>query len=131
MPHTIPTMALLYGQSGDPLTDGPGLQRTENGVTELIVGILDNNRAANAKQAINQMFNGDGKATSGYKYLGLDVWHASAGKPDRSSVSLFYTMQGTVAQVIAIGEHKTKTSYSLCDLGRTAGPFKQGATLQL
>ena len=58
MPHAKPTFCSLFGPSG------PGLQRTQTGVTELIVDIVDAaNRTANAKQALNQMFDGNGKAT--------------------------------------------------------------------
>lgn len=127
MPHTLPTLATLFGPQ-----DHIGMQRTKDGVTEVIVDIVDDaTRTANAKQAITQMFDGNGKATGSYTYGGLPIWHASAGKPDRSSVSLFYTMQGTVAQVVAIGEHVTSKSYSLCDWGRTSGPFKKGAKISL
>ena len=69
MPHAKPTFCSLFGPSG------PGLQRTQTGVTELIVDIVDAaNRTANAKQALNQMFDGNGKATGAYQYGGLPVW---------------------------------------------------------
>jgi|HubBroStandDraft_5_1064220.scaffolds.fasta_scaffold15349_3 hypothetical protein len=124
MPHAKPTFCSLFGPSG------PGLQRTQTGVTELIVDIVDAaNRTANAKQALNQMFDGNGKATGAYQYGGLPVWHASSGN-GQQSVCLFYTMNGFTAQVLAIGEHKTSTSYKL-EWGPTPGAFSKNATIQL
>ena len=108
MPHSKPVYCSLAGPEG-----GFGLQRTQAGVTDLIVDIIHSpNRTANAKQAINQMFDGNGKATGKYTYLNLPVWHASSGNGQKS-VSLFYTLFGPTAQVVAIGEHKTSSSYTI------------------
>ena len=125
MPHTKPIHAAFFGPS-----DHIGLQRTQAGTEELLVDIVDSStRTANAKQALNQMFNGDGKPTGAYKYMTLPIWHASSGNGQKS-VSIFYTMNGTTAQIVAIGEHVNGSSYRL-EWGRTAPPFKPGSTLGL
>ena len=125
MPHTKPLFVAFFGPE-----DHIGLQRTQAGATELLVDIVNSaNRTANAKQALTQMFNGDGKATGAHKYGGLPVWHASSGNGQKS-VCLFYTMQGTTAQMVAIGEHVTGNTYSL-EWGRKVAPFKAGATLAI
>jgi hypothetical protein len=125
MPHTKPQYAAFFGPS-----DNIGLQRTQAGAEELLVDIVNQpNRTANAKQSMNQMFNGQGKATGLHTYGGLPVWHASSGNGQKS-VSLFYTMQGATAQIVAVGEHVTGNSYSL-EWGRTSGTFKTKATLTI
>ena len=125
MPHPKPSYAAFFGPS-----DHPGLQRTQSGAESLLVDIINAaNRTANAKQAMNQMFDGNGKATGPHVYMGLPVWHASSGNGQKS-VSLFYTMNGATAQIVAIGEHKTGNSYNI-ESGRTSGAFKTGATLTL
>jgi len=125
MPHTKPTYCSFVGQSG-----GFGLQRTQAGTTEMVVDIVNSaNRTANAKQSINQMFDGNGKATGAHVYQGLPVWHASSGNGQKS-VTLFYTISGVMAQVVAIGEHKTSTSYDI-EWGPTTSAFSAGKTLNL
>jgi hypothetical protein len=125
MPHAKPLFCALLGQN-----DGIGLQRTQQGVIELVVDIVsDKHREANAKQSLTQMFNGDGKATGAYTYLGLPVWHASSGNGEKS-VCLFYTLAGSTAQLVAIGEHKTSKSYAI-EWGRQAGDFKAGRLISL
>lgn len=125
MPHPKPKFAAFFGPS-----DSIGLQRTQAGAEELLVDIVNqSNRTANAKQSMNQMFDGNGKATGAHTFGGLAVWHASSGNGVKS-VCLFYTMQGTTAQIVAVGEHKTGNSYAL-EWGRTTGSFKAGATLTI
>lgn len=125
MPHTKPTYAAFFGPS-----DNVGMQRTQAGAESLLVDIVNSaNRTANAKQAMNQMFDGNGKATGPHSYQGLPVWHASSGNGQKS-VSLFYTMSGMTAQIVAVGEHKTGNTYNI-ESGRTSGIFKTGVTLTL
>jgi hypothetical protein len=125
MPHAKPKFATFFGP-GDHI----GLQRTQDGTQELLVDIVNSaNRTANAKQALNQMFDGNGKATGAHTYGGLPVWHASSGNGQKS-VCLFYTIQGITAQIVAIGEHVTGNSYSL-EWGRTTGSFKANSTLTI
>ena len=125
MGHPRPAYAAFFGPQ-----DGIGLQRTQAGTQELLVDIVNQQtRTANAKQALNQLFNGDGKATGTYLYLGLPVWHASSGNGQKS-VSLFYIVQGVTAQIVAVGEHRTSTSYDI-EWGRSSGSFKAGATITL
>jgi hypothetical protein len=125
MPHPKPKYAAFFGE-----TDHIGLQRTQAGAEELLVDIVNQaNRTANAKQSMNQMFDGNGKATGPHTFGGLPVWHASSGNGQKS-VSLFYTIQGVTAQIVAVGEHVTGNSYSL-EWGRKTGSFKTGATLTI
>jgi hypothetical protein len=125
MPHPKPKFAAFFGP-----TDTIGLQRTQTGAEELLVDIVNqSNRTANVKQSMNQMFDGNGKATGAHTFGGLPIWHASSGNGVKS-VCLFYTIQSVTAQIVAVGEHVSGSSYSL-EWGRTAGSFKKGATLTI
>lgn len=91
---------------------------------------LNKNRHANMKQAMNDITSGKGKATGNYTYDGNHVLHASSGN-DQKSVSIFFYHIETNDYLIAMGEHKTSTTYSLTDFGQKLGEFKLGKTITL
>jgi pyruvate/2-oxoglutarate/acetoin dehydrogenase E1 component len=131
MPHTKPAGAIVIKKNGEA-TSGLMLQpQVESYLANVLANKAD--RIANLKQSLNQAFDGNGKATSTYKFAGEPVWHASSGNSQKS-VSLFYYMNGTTMTVVAMGEHadaKGVTQYSLSDYGQLAGDFKAGRILKL
>jgi hypothetical protein len=93
--------------------------------------IGEGSRLTNLSQALNQAFDGNGKATSGYTFHGEPVLHASAGVAGVSSVSLFYYQDGDVLYLFAMGEHKSSTRYKISDFGPSSGDFALGKTVAL
>ncbi|MBQ4771993.1 hypothetical protein F9U44_10825 [Pectobacterium versatile] len=91
---------------------------------------LEKNRHANMKQAMNDITSGKGKATGSYAYDGHPVLHASSGNSQKS-VSIFFYNTTDGDYLIAMGEHKTPTSYLLTDFGQKSGDFKLGKTINL
>jgi hypothetical protein len=131
MPHA----KLAFMAVCDPLSNNAGLARPQLAMVEIIEGLagIDKDRMGNLKQALNQAFDGAGKATGAYKVGNLAVWHASSGNGAKS-VCLFYTL-GKMAgkdlgQLVAIGQHETSTKYKL-DWGRAVGDMATGKTLSI
>jgi len=98
--------------------------------------IDDKSLVANLKQSLNDIYGGKGKATGHYVYDKLPVRHASSGKKDVKSVSLFWVedpKQGF--KIVACGEHTVSTStlteYKLCFYGQADGHMKEGAKISL
>jgi hypothetical protein len=86
------------------------------------------NRQASLSQALNQAFDGNGKATGAYLYNAHAVLHASSGN-GQHSVCLFYYMNVGTIMLVAMGEHADQgkvTSYLLSDYGQPTGSFKSG-----
>ena len=93
-------------------------------------------RVPNLKQAMNQAFDGQGKACGNYTYNGHKPLHASAGKPGVSSVTLFYYLDNGTLYCFAMGEHvETEKGqppvYEISDFGPATGDFKKGAKIVL
>ncbi|MDF8328236.1 hypothetical protein P5G63_06885 [Aeromonas salmonicida] len=97
---------------------------------QYLIDYLEKNLHANLKQCLNDVTGGKGKATGAYQYNGHAVLHASSGNVQKS-VSLFYYDDGGNHHIIAMGEHKTATSYKLNFYGQPAGDFKYKATIIL
>jgi hypothetical protein len=93
--------------------------------------INDPKRQANLSQALNQAFNGQGKACGTLKYDGFSPLHASAGKAGVSSITLFYYEHGGLFYLFAMGEHKDSSSYTISHFGPADGDFKQGKVVRL
>jgi hypothetical protein len=85
----------------------------------------------NLSQALNQAFDGNGKATGDYRFQGQPVLHASAGKPGVSSVTLFYYVSSDVLYLFAMGQHESSSSYKITDFGPNTGDFRLGKTIPL
>jgi hypothetical protein len=95
--------------------------------------LIEKARLPNLKQAMNDAFGGRGKACGNYTYNGHKPLHASAGKPDRSSVTLFYYPDpvGETLYCFAMGEHLGSSSYTISDFGPATGDFKKGTKIAL
>ncbi|MFI9235577.1 hypothetical protein [Streptomyces sp. NPDC053079] len=85
------------------------------------------------KQALNQAFDGGGKATGSYKYKNRPVLHASSGNGQRSATLFYYSEDSTdsTLRLFAIGEHKTSSSYKITVYGQKGTDFAQGKTVSL
>ena len=96
--------------------------------------LIDVERHGSLSQALNQAFDGNGKATGAFRFAGQPVLHASSGN-GQSSVSLFFYMSGTTMVLFAMGEHvdvpKPKVWYKLSDYGQPDGDFAAGKTIKL
>jgi hypothetical protein len=88
-------------------------------------------RLTNLSQALNQAFDGNGKASGSYTHDGHAVLHASAGKAGVSSVTLFFYDADDIVYLFAMGEHKDSSSYEVSDFGPATGAFKKGSTIRL
>lgn len=85
---------------------------------------------ANLRQAMNDVTYGKGKVTGNYTYDGQPVLRTSSGN-NQKSVSIFFYNTEDSYYIIAMGEHRTLTSYLLNGFGQTAGDFKFGKTINL
>jgi hypothetical protein len=111
--------------------DGVPTTRMAQPQAERYLGnLIERNRLANLKQALNDVTSGKGKATGDYVFRSQPVLHASSGN-GQTSVSLFFYNAGTTHTIIAMGEHLTSTSYKLADYGQRNGDFKEGARIKL
>jgi hypothetical protein len=88
-------------------------------------------RLTNLSQAMNQAFDGQGKACGDYTYNGHKPLHASAGKAGVSSVTLFYYLDGGTLYCFAMGEHVDSTTYEISDFGPATGDFKENGKIRL
>ena len=93
--------------------------------------LIEKNRFANLSQSLNDVVDGKGKATGDYTFNDQPVLHASSGIPGVKSVSLFFFEEEDIIYIIAMGEHKTSTTYKLTDYGQHDGDFKYKATITL
>lgn len=91
---------------------------------------IERERLANMKQAMNDITSGKGKATGSYAYESHSVLHASSGNIQKS-VSIFFFHDAGNDYLIAMGEHRTSTSYLISDFGQKSGDFKLGKTIAL
>ncbi|MFI9306597.1 hypothetical protein [Streptomyces triculaminicus] len=87
-------------------------------------------KQAHLKQALNQAFDGGGKATGAYKFKNHPVLHASSGN-GQTSATLFYYSEASTLTLFAIGEHKTSSSYKITVYGQKGTDFAQGKTMSL
>jgi hypothetical protein len=126
----MPSEFVILKRDGTPTVPSMKQTQAENYLSRLITM----NRVASLKQALNDISGNGGKATNAYKHNGVAVKHASSGD-GQQSVSLFYTVAGNVATIIAMGEHLTlpypQVRYKLSDYGQPNGDFKSGATIIL
>ena len=93
--------------------------------------LIGANRYASLSQALNQAFDGNGKATGAYLYNAQPVLHASSGD-GQQSVCLFYYINVSNIMLVAMGAHADQgkvTSYLLSDYGQPAGSFKSGVRI--
>lgn len=113
-------------------SDGTPTTPMDQAQTEKYLGnLLDANRIANLKQALNDVTSGKGKATGRYTYNTHAVLHASSGVTGVKSVSLFFYDQAGDHYIIAMGEHTAATTYKLTDYGQPSGDFRKNATITL
>jgi hypothetical protein len=123
------TTALIVKTDGQPT--GAMVQAT---VMTYLTNVINeagmNNRRANLSQALNDVFNGNGKPTGAYLYKGKPVIHASSGN-GQVSASLFWTMVGSQASIFAMGEHVTSTSYKIVVFGQKDTDFAADRTIRL
>lgn len=97
-----------------------------------LTNLLVREKHANLKQVMNDVF-GDGskqKASGSYQFNGRPILHASSGN-GQSSVTGFFYVIGSTAYLVALGEHKTSSSYYIATYGQTSGDFKHKATITL
>ena len=99
-------------------------------VESYLGNLVGNNRTASLKQAINDVFNANGKATGAYTFNNAAVWHASSGN-GQQSVSVFFRITGAQAELFAMGAHATTTSYKITDFGQAGTDFAEGKTISL
>ena len=126
MPHTPAQTVVIVKADGAGETTGMRQPQAETYLTNLI----NANRHANLKQAMNDVFSGKGKTSGSHKFENSPVWHASSGNGEKS-VTLFYTMSGDTAKIFAMGEHATESSYRISDFGQRGTPFQSGRTISL
>jgi hypothetical protein len=125
MPHPIPVNVRVKKRDGE-LTGPLSQQRTES----FLGNLIDKNRLANLKQALNDVFGGKGKATGPYRQDDQAVLHASSGNGEKS-VTVFYYISGQEAIVFAMGEHTGSNTYKVTDFGQPTGDFVEGANIKL
>ncbi|MBE5318687.1 hypothetical protein IM793_05945 [Pedobacter sp. MR2016-19] len=96
-------------------------------------GFIYANRIPYLKQSLNDVTNGKKKATGKYTFNGQPVLHASSGKLNVISLSLFFYKKEDDYYIFAMGEHikHTKTDYKLSDYGQRTGEFKKNATISI
>lgn len=113
-------------------SDGTPTQPMDQPQAESYLGnLIEANRLANLKQALNDVTGGKGKATGAYQFNGNPVLHASSGTTGVKSVSLFFYDANTNHYVIAMGEHTSSTTYKLTDYGQPSGDFAKNKTISL
>jgi hypothetical protein len=100
-------------------------------IKNYLKGFAQGSRLTNLSQALNQAFDGGGKATGAKKFNGKPILHASAGRPGVSSVTLFYYEQAGTFYLVAMGEHASASSYKIRDFGPQSGTFKTGTTVSI
>jgi hypothetical protein len=127
LPYTKPTGMIIIKSDGTPT----GLMPQDR-VESYLSNLLNANRIANLKQALNQSFDGNAKPTGNYQDNARAIWHASSGNGQKS-VSLFFFMNGSTANLVAMGEHVAGpgTKYDLCDYGQPTGEFTKNARITL
>ena len=97
-----------------------------------LANVVDKALHANLKQALNQAFDGNGKATGNYRFKNNPVLHASSGVEGTDKcVSLFYYVLGETIYTIAMGRHTAAASYRLDHYGQADGDFKEDAAIIL
>jgi hypothetical protein len=126
MPNTMTIMKKDGTLTNPPMAQPQAVNYLKN--------LINANRLASLKQALNDAFDGKGKATGDYLFNGHAVLHASSGD-GQQSVSLFFYVTGGNITLFAMGEHldlpKPKVRYKLVDYGQPVGTFQQGATIIL
>lgn len=113
-------------------SDGTPTNPMDQAQAESYLGnLIEPNRMANLKQALNDVTSGKGKATGNYTFNTHKVLHASSGVTGVKSVSLFFYDNAGDHYIIAMGEHVTSNTYKLTDYGQPTGDFKKNATITL
>lgn len=126
MPHTPASLAIVVRKDGSGETTAMAQAQVES----YLGNLLEADRIANLKQALNDVFDGAGKPTGQYRFADNAVMHASSGNVVKS-VTLFYYMTGSVARIFAMGEHASSASYTVCDFGQRGTSFQKGRTIIL
>lgn len=125
MAHTPASVAMIKKRDGAATS-----AMAQPQVQSYLLNLLNVNRHANLKQALNDVFSGKGKASGAHIQDGQPVLHASSGNMQQS-VTLFYYMSGAQATIFAMGEHAGSSSYRVSDYGQPSGSFVEGAKLAL
>lgn len=113
-------------------SDGTPTNPMDQAQAESYLGnLIESNRIANLKQALNDVTGGKGKPTGSYTFNTHNVLHASSGVTGVKSVSLFFYDNAGDHYIIAMGEHATSNTYKLTDYGQPAGDFRKNATITL
>jgi hypothetical protein len=130
-------MLMVIMKRDGTLTKPPMQQAQANNYLKKLINA---NRYASLGQALNDAFDGKGKATNREKppkkYLlnGHPVLHASSGD-GQQSVSLFFFENGGTITLFAMGEHadlpKPQVRYKLVDYGQPQGEFQENAEIIL
>ncbi|MFI9722100.1 hypothetical protein ACIHFE_20960 [Streptomyces sp. NPDC052396] len=91
------------------------------------------NKQASLKQALNQAFNGGGKATGGYTFRNHPVLHASSGDGQTSTTLFYFNNDANTMTLFAVGEHLKgpSTRYQITVYGQAGTDFAQGRTISL
>lgn len=108
-----------------------------------LIKLIDKDRYANLKQAMNDITGDKGKATthgvagkgkgakSHYVINGQNILHASSGNGQKS-VTLFFYNFADVHYIFAMGEHISSDAYELSDYGQDNNPtYKTGTVIDL
>lgn len=126
MPHTPASLAIVVRKDGGGETTAMAQAQVES----YLANLLEADRLANLKQALNDVFNGIGKPTGQHRFNDKPVMHASSGNVVKS-VTLFYYMSGSLARIFAMGEHASSASYTVSDFGQRGTAFQKGRTITL
>jgi hypothetical protein len=131
MSHTPATGIIILKKDGGGPVDGP---MPQDRVEAYLTPIVSDNRAANLKQSLNDITSGKGNPTGPYTFTGARVWHASSGNYAKS-VTVFYTMAGSIASIFAVGEHTegtpNVTKYLVSDYGQAGTDFALKKTIAI
>jgi len=130
-------MLMVIMKRDGTLTKPPMAQAQAN---NYLKNLITANRYASLSQALNDTFDGKGKATTrekppkDYLFNGHPVLHASSGDGQQSVSLFFYESAGTIT-LFAMGAHqdlpKPKVRYKLVDYGQPQGEFQEDADIIL
>lgn len=124
----MPKNLIVIKRDGNQTTPAMAQAQAE----KYLCNVVDKSLHANVKQALNQAFDGEGKATAGYRFDGNPIIHASSGiEGTQKCVSIFFYILGETIYTVAMGRHVTSSSYILDHYGQPSGDFKEGARVNL
>lgn len=129
MPSATASSAMIViKEDGGGETSPMAQPQAQSYLIEVIKARKMTDKTANVKQALNQAFDGGGKATGKYTFNGHPVLHASSGNGQTSATLFFYDDAGKL-MLFAMGEHDTSTKYKISVYGQKGTDFAKGKTI--